>query len=293
VEIITSASKHPSRDWLKIVRTARARTKIKAWLKTEDRERSRGLGKELLARELARYGADSAMLTREEGMDAAKRLGFASVDELLISIGYGKSTASHVAGKILPKEMVERADREDSAKLAKVAKRGTQPVQPSGIRISGVEDSNLLVRFARCCNPVPGDPIMGFITRGRGLSVHKADCPGLEYINFDPERKIELEWDSQREELYPVKIQVVAWDRVGLLAQVSSAISRCQANINGVHSYTADNTATFEYSVTIRDLDQLNEIFRSLYSVSGVIKAERIAGYPGVRKDKGRGGLYH
>lgn len=293
VEIVTSSNKHPSRDWLKMVKTAKARTKIKGWLKAEDHERSCSLGRELLAKELARYGTDSTMLTKPEGVAAIKKLGFTGLDELLISIGVGKNTPGHVARKILPKEVVEQADREGAAKFVKVAKRRAEPTSPPGIRISGVEDGRLLVRFAKCCNPVPGDPIVGFITRGRGLSVHKADCPGLEYISFDPDRKIELEWDSQREELHPVKIQIVARDRVGLLAQVSSAISRCKANINQVHSLTTDNTATFEYSVSIRDVDQLNEIFRSLHSVSGVIKAERVAGFPGVKKGRDRDWLIH
>lgn len=293
VEIMTSNSKRPSRDWLKTVKTAKARAKIKAWLKAEDRERSRSLGKGLLEKELTRYGSDPRMLTTPEGAAGAQKVGFTSVDELFVSIGYGKNTAAQVARKILPKEVVEEADREGAAKFVKVAKRQAERIQPPGIRISGVEDGSLLARFARCCNPVPGDPIVGFITRGRGLSVHKADCPGLEYINFDPDRKIQLEWDSQRDEVYSVKIQVVAEDRVGLLAQVSSAISRCNANINQVHSNTVDKTATFEYEVTIRDLDQLNEIIRSLYSVGGVIKAERVAEYPGVKKGRHRDRLVH
>ena len=276
VEIVTSPTQHPSRDWLKIVKSSRARSKINQWLKTEERARSLSLGRELFEREARKYRLSPATLLGSE--EVVKKvltdLGFPSVDDLLASIGYGKTGVHQVLTKLAPGEVLE-AGRTPEAKPQKAARPAKSD---GGVKIRGVED--LLVRFARCCTPVHGDPIVGFITRGRGLTVHTRDCHTVAQGFLDKERVVGAEWDVAEPAARPVKIAVyIGRDRPGLLAEISAAISSRHGNITKAEiTVTEDRKGINHFVVEVADLHQLQQIIEAIREVRDVIKVERVRG---------------
>jgi len=276
VEIVTSPTQHPSRDWLKIVKSSRARSKINQWLKTEERARSLSLGRELFEREARKYRLSPATLLGSE--EVVKKvltdLGFPSVDDLLASIGYGKTGVHQVLTKLAPGEVLE-ADRGPAAKPQKAARPAKSD---GGVKIRGVED--LLVRFARCCTPVRGDPIVGFITRGRGLTVHTRDCHTVAHGLLDKERVVGVEWDVAEPAARPVKIAVyIGRDRPGLLAEISAAISSRHGNITKAEiTVTEDRKGINHFVVEVADLHQLQQIIEAIREVRDVMKVERVRG---------------
>jgi len=276
VEIVTSPTQHPSRDWLKIVKSSRARSKINQWLKTEERARSLSLGRELFEREARKYRLSPATLLGSEEVvkKVLTELGFPSVDDLLASIGYGKTGVHQVLTKLAPGEVLE-AERTPEAKPQKAARPAKSD---GGVKIRGVED--LLVRFARCCTPVHGDPIVGFITRGRGLTVHTRDCHTVAQGFLDKERVVGAEWDVAEPAARPVKIAVyIGRDRPGLLAEISAAISSRHGNITKAEiTVTEDRKGINHFVVEVADLHQLQQIIGAIREVRDVIKVERVRG---------------
>ncbi len=276
VEIITSPTQHPSRDWLKIVKSSRARSKINQWLKTEARARSLSLGRELFDREARKYRLSPAtLLAAEEMKKVLTDLGFPSVDDLLASIGYGKTSVHQVLAKLAPAEVAEAERAHEEAKPQKAARPAKVE---SGVRIRGVED--VLVRFAKCCTPVHGDPIVGFITRGRGLTVHTRDCHTVAQGLLDKERVVGVEWDAAEPATRPVKIAVyIGRDRPGLLAEISAAISSRRGNITKAEiTVTEDRKGINHFVVEVGGLRQLQQIMDAIREVKDVIKVERIRG---------------
>jgi len=276
VEIVTSPTQHPSRDWLKIIKSSRARSKINQWLKTEERARSLSLGRELFEREARKYRLSPATLLGSEEVvkKVLTELGFPSVDDLLASIGYGKTGVHQVLTKLAPGEVLE-AGRTPEAKPQKAARPAKSD---GGVKIRGVED--LLVRFARCCTPVHGDPIVGFITRGRGLTVHTRDCHTVAQGFLDKERVVGAEWDVAEPAARPVKIAVyIGRDRPGLLAEISAAISSRHGNITKAEiTVTEDRKGINHFVVEVADLHQLQQIIGAIREVRDVIKVERVRG---------------
>jgi GTP pyrophosphokinase len=276
VEIVTSPAQHPSRDWLKIVKSSRARSKINQWLKVEERKRSLALGRELFEREARKYRLSPAsLLASEEIKKIAAADGFATVDDLLASVGYGKTSVHHVLAKLAPAEALE-AERAPQAPPQKAARPA--PKAAEGVKIRGVED--LLVRFAKCCSPVPGDTIVGFITRGRGLTVHTKDCLTVAKNVLDKERLVNVEWDAAAPAKRPVKIAVyIGRDRPGLLAEISSAISSRSGNITKAEvNVTEDGRGMNHFVVEVADLSQLQGIIQAIREVKDIINVERIRG---------------
>ncbi len=273
VEVVTSPSQHPSRDWLKIVKSTRARSKINQWLKVEERSRSLALGRELFEREAKKYRlAPTGLLASEEMKRLLVDLGFPSADDLLASIGYGKSSVQQVLGKLAPATVHEQ----DTAPEAKVQKL---PRKSEGaVRIRGVDD--LLVRFGKCCSPVPGDSIVGFITRGRGLTVHARDCLTVVKNVLDKERLLAVEWEDGDAPKRPVKIAVyIGQDRPGLLAEITGAISSRQGNITRADvTVTEDRRGLNHFVVEVGDLHQLQAIMQAIREVKDVINVERVRG---------------
>ncbi|MBI2156881.1 MAG: bifunctional (p)ppGpp synthetase/guanosine-3',5'-bis(diphosphate) 3'-pyrophosphohydrolase [Candidatus Rokubacteria bacterium] len=272
VEIVTSPSQHPSRDWLKIVKSTRARSKINQWLKVEERARSIELGRELFEREARKYHLNpAALLGGEEIKKAAADLGHPGPDDLLAAIGYGKSSVHQLLNKLAPTTLVEPADKPRPSAAAR-----TKTEQ--GVRIRGVDD--LLVRFARCCNPLPGDPITGFITRGRGLTVHARDCLTVAKSVLDRERLINVEWDVEEPAKRPVKIAVyIGRDRPGLLSEITGAISSRNGNITKAEvTVTDDRKGINHFVVEVADLHQLQDIIGAIREVRDVINVERVRG---------------
>ncbi len=271
VEIVTSPNQHPSRDWLKIVKSTRARAKINQWLKVEERARSIELGREMFEREARKYRLNpTALLGGEEIKKAAADFGFAGPDDLMAALGYGKSSVHQVLNKLAPNALLETPDKPKAA--------ATRPAPVDGVRIRGVDD--LLVRFARCCNPLPGDPIVGFITRGRGLTVHARDCLTVAKSVLDRERLIDVEWDVEEPGKRPVRIAVyIGKDRPGLLSEITGAISARNGNITKAEvTVTDDRRGINNFVVEVADLRQLQDIIAAIRDVRDVINVERVRG---------------
>ncbi|PYN34575.1 MAG: GTP pyrophosphokinase [Candidatus Rokuibacteriota bacterium] len=271
VEIVTSPNQHPSRDWLKIVKSTRARAKINQWIKVEERARSIELGRELFEREARKYRLNpTALLGGEEIKRAAADFGFAGPDDLMAAVGYGKSSVHQVLNKLAPNALLETPEKPKPS--------ATRPAPVDGVRIRGVDD--LLVRFARCCNPLPGDPIVGFITRGRGLTVHARDCLTVAKSVLDRERLIDVEWDVEEPGKRPVRIAVyIGKDRPGLLSEITGAISARNGNITKAEvTVTDDRRGINNFVVEVADLRQLQDIMAAIRDVRDVINVERVRG---------------
>jgi GTP pyrophosphokinase len=271
VEIVTSPSQHPSRDWLKIVKSTRARAKINQWLKVEERARSIELGREMFEREAKKYRLNSAaLLGGDEIKRVAADLGHPAVDDLLAGVGYGKASAHQLLNKLTPGGLIEPTERPRTT--------ATRPKAEQGVRIRGVED--LLVRFAKCCNPLPGDPIVGFITRGRGLTVHARDCLTVAKSVLDRERIIDVEWDVEEPAKRPVRVAVyIGRDRPGLLSEITGAIGVKNGNITKAEvTVTDDRRGINNFVIEVADLSQLQDIMTAIREVPDVINVERVRG---------------
>jgi GTP pyrophosphokinase len=273
VEVVASPSQHPSRDWLKIVKSSRSKAKINQWLKVEERARSLELGRELFDREVKKYRLVPATLL---GSDEMKKLlaemGYVTADDLLAAMGYGKASVRQVLGKLAP-TVVREHDQQPEAKPQKAPRKSG-----GAVRISGVDD--VLVRFGKCCSPVPGDGIVGFITRGRGLTVHARDCMTVVKNVLDKERLLAVEWDGGEPAKRPVKIAVyIGRDRPGLLAEITAAISSRQGNIIKAEiTVTDDRKGLNHFVIEVVDLQQLQGIMQAIRDVKDVMNVERVRG---------------
>ncbi len=268
VEVITSPNHKPSRDWLNIVKTSRARTKIKAWLKAEQRKWSVALGKELAEKELKRHHVNiSKIIGSEKFQETVNRFGFSAEEDLLAAIGYGKLSVLQAFKPYLP---------EEAAPPKKKVQQPEKPLDGTGIRVGGLENENIMVRIAKCCSPVPGDDIVGFITRGRGLSGHSVDCPSVHMLEYDSERMIQVEWETDKENTYSVKIYVVTWDKAGLLAKISSAIASRGVDIREANVETRDDKKAYlHFIIEIADLSHLKQVLSSISKIEGVLSVKR------------------
>ena len=276
VEIITSPSGKPSKDWLKFVKTSRAKTKIRQWFAAEEREKSMVLGKEILDKELRKYGLQTAKLLKSGDLArVADEFSFRGVDDLIAATGYGKMTANQIISKILPPERLEQKGKkalEDEGVLKGLLRKVT-PRSKDALLIKGVD--NVMVRYAGCCNPLPGDHVVGFITRGRGVTIHTADCRNA--MDHDPDRRVEVEWDSSKEYSYPVRIRVYSEDKKGMLAEISASMSSNEANITNARVDTTDERkAIGTFEVEIRDLNHLKRVIKDLEKIKGVNRVERM-----------------
>jgi len=271
VEIITSSNQTPSKDWLNIVKTARARARIRQWIKTQEREKVLSLGKDLLNREFKRHRLDFHNFLKTKAEEIAKALSFKTVDDLLIAVGYGKIAPSHIIKRIIPPEERQKKKELPSG----IEEGGIDKKQSDAIKIHGLDD--ILIHLARCCTPVPGDDIVGYITRGRGVTIHREDCPNVK--NLDPDRLVEATWGEENiQEYYPVRLKITAMDKKGLLAAISDAISRAEANIKKAKVQTTpDQLAIFLFIVEVTHGKHLERVLAGINKVEGVISVERAA----------------
>jgi len=264
VEIITRSGSRPSRDWLSLAKSSRARSKIRHWIREQERSQSIQLGQELLEAEMnERRLSTKRLLKSEELLKVAKQLNLSSVEDLLAHIGYGEVSAQHVTNLLAP-ETEEKID--EQIRLARPKKR----YPASNVKVGGVEQP--FVRFARCCNPIPGDEIVGFITRGRGVTIHVSSCPE---ITGETERILYAEWDVKEESLYTVEISVESNDRKGLLADVAAAIAKESVNIASGIISTADAKAANSFSIQVADRDHLRRVMDNIGRIKGITKVER------------------
>jgi GTP pyrophosphokinase len=272
VEITTAKNHHPSKDWLKYVKTVKARSKIRHWIKTQEKERSLSLGREMLEKAFRKEKLNFNILAKSEEMaQIGNDFGFKTVDDLVANVGYGKITPLQIVRKIAPKMEPETDHESIFNKL--VGRVVRKKRLKDGVLVKGVDD--ILIRFGKCCQPVPGDPIIGYITRGYGVTVHRTNC--VNALRMTPERQIEVEWNQEVSETYPVKIQIVSHDRVGLLADVVGNISKFGANILNASSETRENKMVDSYfTIGVEDTSHLEKILSAIRKVKRVQDVKRI-----------------
>ncbi len=284
VEILTSKHSYgPSQDWIKITQSSHARTKIKQWFKKEKREENVEKGRELLERELKRLGLEpSAWLQEDKLQEVATKYTFNDVEDMLSAIGFGGITAAQIVTR-LTERLRKENEEANQIELTTVVKEVKAPTvekkrrTTQGIRVKGVD--NMLVRFARCCNPVPGDEIVGYITRGRGVSVHRTDCNNVPATGDDEEaaRVIEVEWEQAIEANYAVDIEIRGHNRNGLLNEVLQAVSESKTNIAAVSGRSDKNKlALIHMTVLIRNIEHLGSVVERIKRVKDIYSVQRI-----------------
>ncbi len=285
VEIMTSNSaKGPSRDWMSIAKSSEARSKIRQWFKKERREENIANGRASFEQELKHAGLSMKDVTSAENLAMLlKKVSYGSLDDMYAAIGYGGFTAQKAVSRIRSELLKLARQQQAEAASIKAAEESIPIPRPvkseQGIIVEGLD--NCLVKFSRCCTPVPGDAIVGFITRGYGVSVHRADCP-----NASPERRasqegrwLKVTWGSDTNESYPTTIEVVCKDRLNLLLDISAALSTTQTFVSGIQSRsTEDGFAIIRMEIRVRDGEQMQAIMNKLHQISGILKVTRPAG---------------
>ncbi len=286
VEVMTSANSHgPSRDWLNIVKTSEAKAKIRAWLKKEQRDVNIPLGKDMLEKEAKRLGYSMSQLLKGDAPAIIeKRFSAQTLDDIYAMVGFGGLSCAQVVNRLVDEYKKNNKAEEAAAAAAAVMKE--EPQQPqrkqpqsssNGVIVKG--ESGMLVRFARCCNPLPGDSIVGYITRGRGVSVHRTDCVSLKDPDVEKDRLIEVEWEAQGTDAsYEAEIRLITYNRTGLLAEISVMLAAQNVPVSAIsgHAYK-DSTYIFHVSIIIKDTAQLNRIIRELKKWPDVIEVDRVS----------------
>ncbi|HHY82322.1 MAG TPA: bifunctional (p)ppGpp synthetase/guanosine-3',5'-bis(diphosphate) 3'-pyrophosphohydrolase [Clostridiales bacterium] len=278
VEILTtqSANHGPSRDWLKIVKTNQARNKIRQWFKKERREENIEKGREMLEREAKRHGFALSQLTRSEWVEGIfKKYGFTSMDDLYSAVGYGGITTGQVLTRLIDEYRKANAQEVPETIVKEPRTEKAKSSSDNGVKVKGID--NVMVRFAKCCNPVPGDPIIGYITRGRGVSVHRADCVNLADEFVDTNRLIEVGWVGEHKASYNAEIQIVARDRQAILADLTNAIAEIKINVTAINARTAKNKmVVININMEIHDTQQLEKVMRYLSRLKDVVDVYRV-----------------
>ena len=278
VEILTQAGHNPSRDWLGIVKSSRARQKIKHWLNVHQRERAIEIGRKLIEKEARKYRIALKDIKDEALQGVAQEYGAARVDDLMAGIGYGKYSAKTVLGKVIPAGSTESPE-ETPGMVSSVVRR-VFGSDTSALKVRGHDD--LLVYRARCCNPIRGEEIVGYVTRGKGVAVHSKNCPNVENLLYEPERRIAVEWSSKEPKIagspqaYPVKLSVYSDDRAGMLKHITAIISDDNTNIRNIETRIGDSYATIDVVVDINDVTHLNRIVTGLRKIPGVRDVQRV-----------------
>ena len=269
VEIITQAGHHPSKDWLKFVVTSKAIAKIKSWVKIEERTKSISLGREMLEKEFRKNHLKFNQIVKAEDMkNIYEEYSVASLDDLLALIGYGRVSAKRIVHQFLPD-----ADKAVGEAVAAKTRTKSSEQSPVGISLTGIED--VMVRFAKCCNPIPGDEIVGYISRGRGIAVHTTSCPKAR--DMDTERLVDVQWSIKEKHTYPVDMRVICRDKKGILAEVSSVISSLDTNISRAEINTnPDIEAILDFRVDVNDLTQFNQIVSAIKKLKDVVSVDRM-----------------
>ena len=271
VEVLTHKNHHPSKDWLNFVKTVKAKSKIRQWVKTQEKERSMSLGREMCEKAFRKHKMNFNTQVKSAEMAAAvEYFGFKTLDDLIASVGYGKITPLQIIRRIEPK-----TDDEESRKsiLNKLMGRVRKKKPKTGVVVKGVDD--ILIKFGKCCQPVPGDDITGYITRGFGVTVHRSNC--VNALKMSPERRIDIEWNTEASEIFPANFQVISYDRVGLLADIVGCITKNNANILSANTQTgSDRHVESSFSVGVRSTRHLKQILSSIKKVKNVQGVKRV-----------------
>jgi GTP diphosphokinase / guanosine-3',5'-bis(diphosphate) 3'-diphosphatase len=277
VEILTQPGHHPSRDWLGIVKSSRARNKIKHWLNVHQRERAIEIGRKLIEKEARKYRVALKDIKDQDFQRVASDYGLGRGDDLLAGIGYGKFSARQALAKLAPaaSEQPGEADEEKQSAITSVVRR-VFGGDHNAIKVKGHDD--LLVYRARCCNPIRGEDIVGYVTRGKGVAVHSRNCPNVTNLMYESERRIAVEWarDATTPSGYPVKLTLFCDDRAGMLKQITTIISDDNTNIRNIEVRTANSQANIDVVIDIEDLKHLEHIIAGLRKISGVHDVQRV-----------------
>jgi len=271
VEIVTSKNHHPSKDWLNFVKTVKARSKIRHWIKLQEKERSLTLGREMCEKAFRKERLNfNALVKSEKMMQVVEQFGFKAVDDLVANVGYGKITPLQVLRKFAPK--IDE-DEVDESIFNKLIGRVRKKKPKAGVLVKGVDD--ILIKFGKCCQPVPGDPIVGYITRGFGVTVHRTNC--VNALRMNPERQIEVAWSQEISETYPVKIRIISQDRMGLLADLVGNISKLGANILNAKTETRENKVVDSFfTIGVEDTTHLEKILAAVKKIKHVQEVKRV-----------------
>jgi GTP pyrophosphokinase len=280
VKIETSPNQTPSRDWLKIVVTGRAKSRIKQWLNREERQKMIELGKELLNKEIKKQGLSTTSIKEEDLIRFSQEFRIKNTEDLYFLIGSGKITPKQILKNYLETKKVEEPQEELPIE-EQVEKLGIKEDLVEKFLTQNLKDvvvvdgtTNVLFHLAKCCRPIPGDEIIGYITRGKGISVHRFDCPNLK--DLDTERLIEVRWGKVENRSYPVHISIVCSDRKGLLANISSVIAASESNILKAEvRTTSDQKAFFDFYIEVNNKEHLDKIISNLFKINGVLSVER------------------
>jgi len=275
VEIVTQPGHKPSRDWLSFVKTSRARNKIRHWLTEQESEKAIDLGRKMLEKEARKYKQNAKELIASEKMESLlSEYGSSKVEDLLSAIGYGKVSAKHIITRLSPDGLKETAPEQEST-ITSVVKRVLGIGSDAKLQVRGFDD--LLVYRAKCCNPIRGEEVIGYITRGKGVAVHSKNCPNVQNLMYEADRKIEVEWATAAPsaEAYAVPLTIHTEDRPGMLAEIAAAISEVRSNILNVEARTADERGTIDITVEIPDMKHLERVIASVRKIDGVYDVAR------------------
>ncbi|MDE3196844.1 MAG: bifunctional (p)ppGpp synthetase/guanosine-3',5'-bis(diphosphate) 3'-pyrophosphohydrolase [Acidobacteriota bacterium] len=274
VDILTQTGHQPSKDWLAIVKTSRARNKIKHLINASERERAIEIGQTFLEKEARRLGVSLSRIQRDDLERVAAEYGMGKVEDLYAALGYGKFSARQVVQKALPEHAVEEPALPAAETHAPPRQRGDDD---SIIKVHGLDD--VMIYRAKCCNPIKGDPIVGYVTRGKGIAVHSRACPNVQALMYDAERKIEVEWERNASEKFPVHIKVRTDDRPGLLHQLTTVLANEDTNVRSLEARTDfsndSDEASIEMTVDVKDKKQLEKLVAAMRRISGVRDVER------------------
>ncbi len=272
VEIVTSSRQHPRKDWLDFVKTPRAKSKIRQWIKNQERDESIALGRTILEKALEQSNLTLSNITRNEQISAiARDFSLHSAQDLLANVGYGKISANQVIGRLKPRLGVEE-DRH-AGFVSKMVSRLTRKKSTKGIRVKGLDD--MLVRFANCCHPLPGEHVIGFITRGRGVTIHKHNCRHI--LDADRERVVEVQWEPSEDDVYLARLKITSVDKKGILADISSIMANRDANIIQAEVRTTmDRKGVSFFTIEVEDYKQLEDIMGAIKKVKDVLIVERM-----------------
>jgi len=272
IEIITTKGHTPSKDWLNFVKTVKARSRIRQWIKSQEKERSLTLGREMCEKAFRKHKLNFTTLSKTEKMnEVTTHFGFKTFDDLIANVGYGKITPLQIVRKFEPKE--EEAESQDSFIDKIIGRVKKKHINKSGVTVKGIDD--VLVRFGKCCQPVPGDTISGYITRGYGVTIHRSNCVNL--LKITPDRQIEVEWDGYSTDTYPVKVLIKSHDRRGLLADIAAAISKLDSNIIDLNTKTRESMVVESYfTLAVKNTEHLSDVLNALNKIKSVHEVKRL-----------------
>ena len=278
IEILTNESqKGPSRDWLKFIKTTRAKNKIQSWYKKEQREENIIKGKELIEKEIKRIGISYEELFKQEYISIMlDRYKFKNIEDMYASVGFGAITAGKIIARILQEYRKEHKEENLEGKIEELTKQKKKinKISSNGIVVKGID--NCLVKLSKCCNPVPGDEIIGYITKGRGVSIHRNDCTNINNLISEDAKIIDVYWENEQKASYNVDIEIYANDRNGLLADIITQISTTQSRLIAVNSRASkEKIVTTQITIEVENIEELNKVIKALRKIDNVYEVKR------------------